>query len=65
MKSDWQTVTENKQMQQSVECSFFEALSFDADLPPPPKAFSCFNALVLRRVSLIASMIACCIATKN
>ena len=56
MNSDWQTVTENKQMQQSVTL----ALAFFAEVDPatsaafpfgsgvtPPSALSCLSAFVL------------------
>lgn len=59
MKSDWQTVTENKQMQQSVTLAFFFPLDASAParsaclpLPSgvdgaPPRALSWRSALVL------------------
>lgn len=61
MKSDWHTVTENKQIQQSVTLAFFLvdepvavvdlASALSAFSSPPPSALSCFKALVLRGVS--------------
>jgi len=59
MKRDWQTVTENRQIQQSVTFVFFfdgptVGLAFSVALPldsgvagTPPSALSWFRALVL------------------
>ena len=56
IKSDWQTVTENKQIQQSVTLVFLDRLgvpvSFLLVLPlvlgaSPPRALSCRRAFVL------------------
>lgn len=55
MNSDWQTVTEKRQMQQSVTFVLpFLALPLTGlsgaligVLGPPPRAFSCLSALVL------------------
>lgn len=57
MKRDWQTVTENRQIQQSVTLALpflvEEGVARAADLPllsgvAPPRALSCFKAFVLR-----------------
>lgn len=52
MKSDWQTVTENKQIQQSVTLAFAFLLCVSFPLlsgtdASPPSALSCLRALVL------------------
>jgi hypothetical protein len=58
MNKDWQTVTENKQIQQSVTFFFLEgpttgllpctSLPFDSGVGgTPPRAFNCLRALVL------------------
>lgn len=60
MNSDWHTVTENKQMQQSVTLALVfrpgatsalalapELLPLDSATAPPPSALSCLSALVL------------------
>jgi hypothetical protein len=60
MNSDWHTVTENKQMQQSVTLALVflpdgtsalalapELLPLDSTTAPPPSALSCLSALVL------------------
>ena len=63
MNRDWQTVTENKQIQQSVTFFFFEipttgllsctSLPFDSGVGgTPPSALSCLSALVLSISSL-------------
>ena len=54
MKSDWQTVTENRHMQQSVTLAL--ALRDDTGesvglpLISPPSALSCFRAFVLNHL---------------
>jgi hypothetical protein len=53
MKSDWQMVTEKRQMQQSaVEAltTFLPLLAAGLTAPPPPpSAWSCLRAAVLAR----------------
>ena len=57
MKSDWQTVTENKQIQQSVTLAFLLDNEIGDDsaaalpLLSPPSALSCFKAFVLPELS--------------
>lgn len=55
MNKDWQTVTEKRQMQQSVTLALplrnVDAVAWaldSADGSPPPRAFNCFIAFALR-----------------